>query len=235
MQLTPDFLLIGLISYIVFLFSTTCHEASHSLAAKLGGDLTAFHAGQVSLNPIPHVRREPFGMVVVPLLALFTGGMMIGWASAPYDPQWQHKYPRRAAWMSLAGPAANFALMLVAALVIRVGLASGGFTPPMRLSSMNLVQGAGLGELAARLVSILFSLNLLLGFFNLLPIPPLDGFSAITLLMPAPVAARWERIGLSIRPYAFLALLVGWQLFEKIYYPVFRLGLGLLYPASMYQ
>ena len=83
-QLSPEFLVQGLIWYVVFLFSTTCHEASHSLAAKLGGDLTAFHGGQVTLNPVPHVRREPFGMVLVPLLSFVLGGWMIGWASAPY-------------------------------------------------------------------------------------------------------------------------------------------------------
>ena len=68
-HLTPEFLTLGLIWYIVFLFSTTCHEASHALVAKLGGDPTAFHGGQVTLNPVPHVQREPFGMVVVPLLS----------------------------------------------------------------------------------------------------------------------------------------------------------------------
>lgn len=63
--MTPDFLALGLIWYIVFLFSTTCHEGAHSLVAHLGGDPTAFQAGQVSLNPIPHIRREPIGLLVV--------------------------------------------------------------------------------------------------------------------------------------------------------------------------
>ena len=95
-QLSPEFLVQGLIWYIAFLFSTTCHEASHALAAKMGGDLTAFHGGQVTLNPVPHMRREPFGMLLVPLLSYVLGGWMIGWASAPYDPFWQARYPRRA-------------------------------------------------------------------------------------------------------------------------------------------
>jgi hypothetical protein len=63
MEMTPEFLIQGFAWYVVLLFSTTCHEAAHALAAKLGGDLTAFHGGQVSLDPVPHVRREPFGMV----------------------------------------------------------------------------------------------------------------------------------------------------------------------------
>ena len=85
-QLSPEALVQGLIWYVVFLFSTTCHEASHSLAAKWGGDLTAFRGGQVTLNPLPHMKREPFGMLVVPLLSFLLGDWMIGWASAPYDP-----------------------------------------------------------------------------------------------------------------------------------------------------
>ncbi len=235
--LTPELLAIGFIRYVVFLFSTTCHEASHALAAKLGGDPTAFHSGQVSLNPVPHIRREPFGMVVVPLLALLTGGAMIGWASAPYDPLWQHRHPRRAAWMSLAGPGANFALVLVAAILIHAGIFAGIFQAPEQLNSLTLVESTrpGLMDMAARFVSILFSLNLLLGTFNLLPVPPLDGFSAVALLMPASAAARWDQFAHAIRSYSFIALLLCWQLFEKIYWPVFGFGVRLLYPHSMYH
>ena len=88
-DLTPEILVYGFISYIVFLFSTTCHEAAHALVAKLGGDSTAALSGQMTLNPVPHIRREPWGMVVIPILAfLFTRGM-IGWASAPFDPLWE--------------------------------------------------------------------------------------------------------------------------------------------------
>ena len=90
--LTPDLLTLGALQYVVFLLSTTFHEASHAFIAKLGGDPTAFHGGQVTLNPIPHIRREPFGMLVVPLLGILTGGGIIGWASAPYDPMWQLRY-----------------------------------------------------------------------------------------------------------------------------------------------
>src|SRR5437899_321105 len=94
----PETLALGFIWYAVFLFSTTCHEASHALAAKIGGDPTAFHGGQVTLNPAPHIRREPFGMVLVPILSYVVGGWMIGWGSAPYAPWWQERSPRRSAW-----------------------------------------------------------------------------------------------------------------------------------------
>src|SRR6059058_610546 len=139
-SITPELLTLGLLQYIVFLLSTTCHEASHALAAKLGGDPTAFHGGQVTLNPLPHLRREPFGMIVVPLLGILTGGGIIGWASAPYDPNWQLKYPRRAALMSLAGPGANFTLAIIAAVLMRVGLMVGTFRAPAGFGMSHLVE-----------------------------------------------------------------------------------------------
>jgi len=125
--LNSDTLVYGFIWYVAFLFSTTCHEASHALAAKLGGDDTAERGGQVTLNPMPHIRREPWGMVVIPILAFLFANSMIGWASAPFNPEWERRYPRRAAWMALAGPAANFTLMLVAAILIRFGREYGWF------------------------------------------------------------------------------------------------------------
>jgi hypothetical protein len=87
-------LLQGLLWFAVFLFSTTVHEASHALAALRGGDPTAYLGGQVSLSPLPHIRREPIGMLVVPLLTAFTNGWAVGWASTPYDPVWASSYPR---------------------------------------------------------------------------------------------------------------------------------------------
>jgi hypothetical protein len=141
-EITPELLAAGMLRYVVFLFSTTCHEAAHALAAKWGGDLTAFHGGQVTLNPIPHIRREPFGMVAFPIISLLTGNGMFGWASAPYDPDWQHRYPKRAAWMSLAGPAANFSLMILAAILMLIGLHLGFFEQPDHINMTNIVDSA---------------------------------------------------------------------------------------------
>ena len=231
---TPDFAL-GIIWYIVFLFSTTCHEASHALAAKIGGDLTAFEGGQVTLNPIPHIQRSPFGMVVVPIVSFLLGGWMIGWASAPYDPNWQRQYPRRSAWMALAGPAANFTLMLLAGIAIRVGLSMGYFEPPQSINYTSLTASAHSADptFAATALSILFVLNLLLGTFNLLPVPPLDGHAAIMLFMSENTAHSYldwvQRSG-----YATLGLIVAWYAFDKIFGVVFSIALSLLYPGIHY-
>src|SRR5260221_2971904 len=126
-DIKPELLVFGFIWYVAFLFSTTCHEASHALVAKIGGDDTAERGGQITLNPIPHIRREPWGMVIVPILSFFVFGWMMGWASAPFNPEWQRRYPRRSAWMALAGPAANFTLMLIAGILLWNGLRSNWF------------------------------------------------------------------------------------------------------------
>ncbi|HEX5000144.1 MAG TPA: site-2 protease family protein, partial [Terriglobia bacterium] len=87
----------AVIYYVVFLFSTTLHEAAHAWVAMLGGDLTAYHGGQVSLDPRPHIRREPFGMVILPVISLLASGWPFGFASTPYDPYWARSHPKRSA------------------------------------------------------------------------------------------------------------------------------------------
>jgi Zn-dependent protease len=235
LNLTPEFLALGLVWYVVFLFSTTCHEAGHALAAKLGGDPTAFHGGQVSLDPMPHIRREPFGMVFFPILSYISGGWMMGWASAPYDPYWARRYPRRAGWMALAGPGANFALVIIAAIVMRVGLALGAFKPANHFSFLNVVEPAatGLPEALAVFFSLLFSLNLLLGTFNLIPAPPLDGFAAVGLLMPENAARRWEEWGQSLGMFTIFGLIIAWRIYDFLYAPIFISAFQTLYAGVL--
>ena len=119
-----DNISLGLLWYVAFLFSTTVHEAAHAWAALRLGDPTAYLGGQVTLNPIPHIRREPIGTVLFPIVTFLVGGWMMGWASVPYDPVWAERYPRRAAWMALAGPAANLLIAIVSGLSIRLGVCS---------------------------------------------------------------------------------------------------------------
>ena len=169
--------------YAAFLLSLTCHEAGHALVARWGGDDTAYLSGQVSLNPWPHIRREPFGTVLVPILTYFMGTSrwMMGWASAPYDPRWEDRHPARAALMSAAGPAGE--LHPVRARV-RASCGSGsrpacGAIPQDEITVDRLVAAApgaaGLWDAAGRFLSVVMSLNLILGVFNLMPFPPLDG------------------------------------------------------------
>ena len=208
MNISPEMMMMGFISYVVFLFSTTCHEASHALVAKIGGDATAALGGQVSLNPIPHIRRSPFGMVIFPLLSFFlSGGGMIGWASAPYDPLWERRHPRRAGWMALAGPAANFTLMLLSVVALHGGRM-------LHLFQRDAITGAP--SLLGVTLSVVFSLNLLLGTFNLLPVPPLDGSTGIMVFMSEHSAQSYlDKI--RGNNFAMAGLLVGLLVFREVY------------------
>jgi Zn-dependent protease len=233
--LQPETLALGFTWYAVFLFSTTCHEGAHALVAKLGGDPTAFQSGQVTLNPLPHIRREPVGTVLVPILSYLVSGWMIGWASAPYNPLWQRRHPRRAAWMALAGPAANFVLVLLAAVAIRLGMAFGHFRAPVEATFTRVTESThAVGPtFDATLLSILFVLNLLLGTFNLLPVPPLDGNTGVTLLMGEKTALGfldWTHNS----GFGFVGLLLAWVLYGKIFSTIFALALNVLYPGARY-
>jgi Zn-dependent protease len=107
---------------------------------------------------------------------------VIGFASAPFDPYWAMRNPKRAAWMALAGPAANFSLAAIAAVVIRLGMSVGFFK-----ASGGWQLAVGTGDLAdgfALFLSVLFFENLLLGSWNMLPIPPMDGFSMLLFVLP---------------------------------------------------
>jgi Zn-dependent protease len=216
-EINSETLVIGFVWYVAFLFSTTCHEAAHALVAKLGGDDTAERGGQVTLNPIPHIRREPWGMVVIPILAFLFANSMIGWASAPFSPEWERRYPRRAALMAYAGPAANFTLMLIAAILIRVGRADGWFHRGVE----------GQQSLLGLVLSVFFALNLLLGVFNLLPVPPLDGSAGIMMFMGNETAQRYLD-WLRTTPYRGLGLLVAILAFRYIYGPIEQFATQLL-------
>jgi Zn-dependent protease len=208
--LTPEVLAQGFIWFVAFLFSTTCHEAAHAVVAKIGGDETA--AEQVTLNPVPHMQREPWGMIVVPIITLIMskGSSLMGWASAPFDPTWERRHPHRSAWMALAGPATNFTLMFLAVIGLRVGFA---------YHWLHALTESGHPSFAFTTLAIFFQLNLLLGVFNLLPAPPLDGSTGIMLLMNEKTAHRyldWLRSS----PYVNLSLLIAILVMYHFYAPV---------------
>ena len=222
--------------YIVFLLAITLHEGAHALAAYLGGDSTAYDNGQVTLNPIPHIKHEPFGTVVVPIIALFVMGWPLGFASAPYDPLWAGRHPYRAAFMALAGPAANLLLVILAAVLIWIGLAAGVFQSPDTANVGHVVDatGDGMWVSVAQVLSIVYSLNLLLFVFNLLPFPPLDGSGALSLLLPENAAVKLQEF-LRNPMFTVLGLLLAWRIFGPIFSPIFTFALNILYPGAGYS
>ena len=213
--------------YLVFLFSTTLHEAAHSFLSAKGGDGTARLAGQATLNPLPHIRRSVFGMAIAPVLTfiLSGGAYLLGWASAPFNIHWAARYPRRALLMSLAGPLSHLPLLAVSFFVMYFGLRSGFFVPffvsPFEGEMLYPVAPAEAGNFlwaVAVLCNVAFRLNLILLVFNLLPLPPLDGSEIWYAFM------KREETRLRFRyqaaQYAMAGLMLAWWLFPRVLWPV---------------
>ena len=235
-MLSPDQLVLIPLWYAMFLLSITCHEAAHAFAAYRGGDSTAYVGGQVTLNPVPHVRREPFGTVAVPLLSFLLMGWMMGWASAPYDPAWEERNPHRAATMAAAGPLANLVLAALGFAVLKAGLSAGWWVPHLaefyeldRLVVPLSEQAMAIDALG-RLCSIMLSLNLLLFVFNLIPLPPLDG--AAVLAGTFEPARRFRDSLRRSSTGGLIGLLVAWYAIGYVYGPVYRLVMGWLFGAG---
>jgi len=172
-----------LILFAVLIPSVMLHEISHGAVALAFGDDTAKRAGRLTLNPIAHV--DPFGTLILPLLLALTGAGMFGWAKpVPVNPA-QLRNPRQQALLvSLAGPATNIALAILAAGVLRAHLVH--------------------TNLAVRIVFDAGFVNVVLAAFNLLPIPPLDGSAVIERFLPPSWAPQWYRF----RQYSFGLLLL---------------------------
>lgn len=218
--MAPD-IVAGGMTYLVFLASTTCHEAAHAWAALRLGDDTAYRGGQVTLDPTPHIKREPLGMVVVPIVAYLMGGWMIGWASAPYNPNWALQYPRRSALMAIAGPAANFAIVLLAIALVHLGISLGVFGLPVHYGWMKIAVAikGGFWPFIAGMLSIAFSLNLLLGVFNLLPLPPLDGAAIPLFFLPENLARHFMALS---RGIGLIGIVLAWRVFDSVFPPIWQ-------------
>ncbi|MCX7045564.1 MAG: site-2 protease family protein [Candidatus Sumerlaeota bacterium] len=223
--------------YVVFLFITTLHEAAHAWVAKLGGDLTAYHGGQVSIDPFPHIRREPFGMVLFPLISLYSMGWPLGFASCPYDARWARVYPRRAAVMALAGPLSSLAILIVVILLIWAGVWHGVLDRPHEIKKWaDLVaatekEGVWIGVAAVLSMSFIISL---IGFvFNLLPLPPLDGSGVLMLFMRTESAARYQ-IFMSQPMISIIGLLIAWRIFGYLFSFIYPIAYHCLYPSWLF-
>lgn len=234
-DLTPDVLRSLPVWFVATLLSMTLHEAAHALVGRWGGDDTA--SDQVTLDPTPHIRREPVGMILVPIVSfLFNGGgWMIGWASAPYDPFWAQRHPKKAALMAAAGPISNFLLAGIGALLLHLGIAFWGWSAAVAPSLDLLAVGAnGEPNVFATFASILFSVNVLLGMFNLLPIPPLDGHAVVPIALNERQTQRWFSL-FADRTAGLIGLVVAFVVFYKLAYPVWVFSLKLLYPSITYS
>ena len=168
----------------VLLFSIVAHEYAHAEAAYRQGDQTAYMLGRLTLNPLKHI--DPFMTVIFPLvLILINAPFVFGAAKpVPVNPRNYRRYVRGDIIVSLAGIATNLVLFVICALVFAlVGLVGRG-VPPLETSLAILQQMMVWG----------MWLNLVLAFFNLIPIPPLDGSHVLKFLLPPAAAMRFRRL-----------------------------------------
>jgi Zn-dependent protease len=172
------------LGFAVLLVSLTIHEAAHALTADRLGDPTARMLGRVSLNPAVHV--DPIGTLLLPIIAAFTGLPLIGWAKPVPVNVRNLRQPRRDFMLvAAAGPISNLLQAVAASFVLR-GLLAGGAAPAMV-------------EAVLRDAVII---NLLLAFFNLIPVPPLDGGNVLLGLLPPHLAVAYARL----RQFGFIIL-----------------------------
>lgn len=175
------------LSVLILLFSVIIHEVMHGLVARRFGDNTAERAGRLTLNPLPHI--DPVGTILLPILSLIYGSALFGWAKpVPVNPLNFSNIRKGELFVSAAGILANFVLAIIAALIFRI------------LIMLPQTFPALLGDLLTFTVSI----NLVLGIFNLLPIPPLDGSKILLSQLPYTLAKEYQRI----ESYGFLILLL---------------------------
>ncbi|HVO28599.1 MAG TPA: site-2 protease family protein [Candidatus Paceibacterota bacterium] len=196
---------------VVLLFSAILHEIAHGYMAERLGDDTARRAGRLTLNPLVHL--DPFGSVLMPLFLLWVSGGSFFFAAAkpvPYDPR-NLKDPRSgSAKIALAGPATNFFLALLFGVIVRIGTAAGA--PDAFLS----------------LLAVIVYINIILGLFNLVPIPPLDGSRVLFAALPQTRATF--RVMYALERWGLLIVLIfvffGFQLLVPLIQLLFTLFTG---------
>lgn len=162
------FVIIALLALYV---SLTVHEFSHALLAYVQGDATAQRSGRLTLNPLAHI--DPVGTVLVPLMGALSGFPLIGWAKpVPFNP---YNLTKGGKWgsvyVALAGPISNFIMALVFLLLLRVSVA---------------VFGLPADNLLVTFLTMLVMINVVLGIFNFIPVPPLDGSKLLHALLDDP-------------------------------------------------
>lgn len=195
----------------VLLFSVVVHEVAHAWQALREGDTTARDLGRITLNPIPHL--DPMGSVLVPLvLYLLPGDFLFGWAKpVPVNPRNYRSYPAGDIRVSLAGIVANLCLVALCAL---------GLIVIVLLQDLPLF-GGQIGINAAQIFTYGVFINLILAYFNLIPIPPLDGSHVLYHLLPPAAGARYRALGRYGVTLLFLTVLVFPGAFGVLLSPVF--------------
>jgi Zn-dependent protease len=208
-----------LLFMVALIFSLSVHESAHAWMSNRFGDDLARLQGRISLNPVAHV--DPIGTLLFPAIAFFTGAPLIGWAKpTPVNPlRWRNKRVANF-WVSAAGVISNFIIAIVAGVIIRIL----GATQLIVVTSggIGLRSDSLLAEGALKLLWTFFILNVALGIFNLIPIPPLDGSKILQSILPPTFDSAFE----AFERFGFMLLIVA------MFTGVFRVIFSVLMPIA---
>jgi Zn-dependent protease len=209
--LQPSSFIIAVFEFVLLIFSLSVHECAHAWMASRLGDQTARLQGRITLNPMYHI--DPIGTLLFPALMIFgplmgggaMGGFLIGWAKpTPVITRNFRKIVRDDALVTLAGPVSNLLLALAGFVGLAVIIVSQGHMPEGESMATN-IQALGL------LCQLAIQVNLALFFFNLLPIPPLDGSRLVRNLLPYNAVVAYDRIPIWVS-YLFMIFVGGFVL-----------------------
>jgi Zn-dependent protease len=210
---------------VALIFSLSVHESAHAWMSNRFGDDLARLQGRISLNPVSHV--DPIGTLLFPAIAFFTGAPLIGWAKpTPVNPlKWRNKRVANF-WVSAAGAISNFIIAFVAGSIIRLLYTFGVIDDGLGLANSQSTIATG----AVELLIVFFILNVALGVFNLLPIPPLDGSKVLASILPPSFESgieALERFGFIL---LFIAVFTG--VLGVIFRVVMPIAWGLVFIGS---